>query len=157
VSNNQSECDVVLLHFVPQTALLPQIITPERLAISQLLLQFAPLSALVTGGPVVDVVFLSAVVYLTDLFFLFSLARKLLTDTLDLIHLGLLLNLLLLGKLHHPPQLCHLPRMRKRTYIHLHLLCVKLSKISLKEALTLLLVQWQYLQFINCGSQPRVA
>lgn len=157
VSNNQSECDVVLVHFVPQTALLPQVITPEGFSISQLLLELTPLAAFVAGGPVIDVILLAPVVYLTDLFFLLRLARELLADALDLIHLGLLLHLLLLGQLDHSPQLCHLPRIRKRTCIHIHLLWVKLSKISLKEARTLLLVQWQYLQFINWGSQPRVA
>ena len=72
----------------------------KRFALLQLLLQLAPLSALVAGGPVVNLVLLTPEFQLAYLLLLLYLLGELLPHPLDLVHLRLLFHLPLLGELH---------------------------------------------------------
>lgn len=79
----------------------------KRLALLQLLLQLAPLPALVTGGPVVDLVLLTPELQLVYLLLFLYLLGELLPYPLNLVHLCLLFHLPLLGELHDPLELCN--------------------------------------------------
>ena len=79
----------------------------KRFAVLQLLLQFAPLSALVASGPVVDLVLLSSELQLIKLLLLFDLLSELHPHAFYFVYFGLLLHLSLLGELHDLFELCH--------------------------------------------------
>lgn len=79
----------------------------KRLALLQLLLQLAPLSALVTGGPVVDLVLLTPELQLVYLLLFLYLLGELQPHPLNLVHLRLLFHLSLLGELHDLLELRH--------------------------------------------------
>lgn len=80
----------------------------KRLALLQLLLQLAPLPALVAGRPVVDLVLLAPELQLAYLLLFLNLLGELLPHPLDLVHLRLLFHLPLLRELHDLLELRHL-------------------------------------------------